>query len=186
MLIFDEIQSGFGRTGSLFAHEVYKVYPDVVLIGKAMGGGMPISGVVTSRDILGAIVRDPALGHISTFGGHPVCCAAATASLKVLLETSLIDQVKEKESLIVRKLSQHSIIKEVRSSGLMMAVEPIRRKYLKHIVSRAIELGVIVDWFLFNNRSFRLAPPLIASTDELEEGCDLLLAAMDYAEGLYT
>jgi len=185
MLIFDEIQSGFGRTGSLFAHEEYDVFPDVVLIGKAMGGGMPISGVVTSHEILGAIIRDPALGHISTFGGHPVCCAAATAGLKALLESDLIQGVSEKEKLIVDKLSQHPIIKEVRSAGLMMAVEPTRRKYLKHIVSRSLELGVIVDWFLFNNRSFRLAPPLIATLDELTEGCDLLLQAMDYARDVY-
>jgi len=185
MLIFDEIQSGFGRTGSLFAHEKYDVFPDVVLIGKAMGGGMPISGVVTSHEILGAIIRDPALGHISTFGGHPVCCAAATAGLKALLESDLIQGVSEKEKLIVDKLSQHPIIKEVRSAGLMMAVEPTRRKYLKHIVSRSLELGVIVDWFLFNNRSFRLAPPLIATLDELTEGCDLLLQAMDYARDVY-
>lgn len=185
VLIFDEIQTGFGRTGHLFAHEAYEVYPDAVLIGKAMGGGMPISGVVTSHDILGATVRDPALGHISTFGGHPVCCAAASAALDVLLEECLIDLVKEKQELITNKLSQHAIIKEVRSAGLMMAVEPTRRKYLKHIVAQALELGVIVDWFLFNNRSFRLAPPLIATNAELSEGCDILLAAMDYAEEMY-
>ena len=185
VLIFDEIQSGFGRTGKLFAQERYEVYADVVLIGKAMGGGMPISGVVTNQEILGAIIRDPALGHISTFGGHPVCCAAAAAGLKVLLTSGLIQEVEEKEQMIVDKLSQHPIVKEVRSEGLMMAVEPIKRKYLKHIVSKALELGVIVDWFLFNNRSFRLAPPLISSKDELAEGCDLLLQAMDYAQDVY-
>jgi len=185
LLIFDEIQSGFGRTGQLFAHEHFAVYPDVVLIGKAMGGGMPISGVVTSHEILGAIIRDPALGHISTFGGHPVCCAAAAAALKVLLDSSLIQEVKEKEALILEKLSAHPIIKEVRSAGLMMAVEPTRRKYLKHIVAKALEIGVIVDWFLFNNRSFRLAPPLISTKDQLIEGCDMLLAAFDYAERVY-
>jgi len=101
------------------------------------------------------------------------------------LESDLIQGVSEKEKLIVDKLSQHPIIKEVRSAGLMMAVEPTRRKYLKHIVSRSLELGVIVDWFLFNNRSFRLAPPLIATLDELTEGCDLLLQAMDYARDVY-
>jgi len=185
LLIFDEIQSGFGRTGHLFAHEKYDVFPDVMLIGKAMGGGMPISGVVTSHEILGAIIRDPALGHISTFGGHPVCCAAASAGLKALLESDLISRVYEKEKMIVEKLTRHPIIKEVRSAGLMMAVEPKRRKYLKHIVAKSLELGVIVDWFLFNNRSFRLAPPLIATKEELTEGCDLLLQAMDYAQELY-
>jgi len=186
LLIFDEIQSGFGRTGSLFAHEDYGVFPDVMLIGKAMGGGMPISGVVTTKEVLGAIIRDPALGHISTFGGHPVCCAAADACLEVLLEEDLINQVKAKEEFIISKLSAHEIIKEVRSAGLMMAVEPTRRKYLKHIVAQAMELGVIVDWFLFNNRSFRLAPPLISTHEELEEGCNLLLQAMDFAQQQYS
>ena len=186
LLVFDEIQSGFGRTGYLFAHEKYEVYPDVVLIGKAMGGGMPISGVVTTKDILGAIIRDPALGHISTFGGHPVCCAAAAAGLEVLLESGLIHQVQEKSDFLVSRLSAHPIIKEVRAAGLMMAVEPTRRKYLKHIVSHAMELGAIIDWFLFNNRSFRLAPPLIATMDELSEACDLLLKAFDLAQAEYT
>lgn len=186
VLIFDEIQSGFGRTGHLFAHEWYGVYPDVVLIGKAMGGGMPISGLVTSHEILGSIIRNPALGHISTFGGHPVCTAAASAALDVLLDERLMDEVKEKENLIVKKLSQHEIIKEVRSAGLMMAVEPVRRKYLKHIVSKALDLGVLVDWFLFNNRSFRLAPPLVTTQEQLTDGCDILLAAMDHAKDLYS
>ncbi len=186
LLIFDEIQSGFGRTGRLFAHQHFGIIPDVLLIGKAMGGGMPISGVVSSKKIMETIVRDPALGHISTFGGHPVSCAAANASLKVLLDTSIIDKVKEKEAYILNRLIAHPIIKEVRSAGLMMAVEPTRRKYLKHIVSKAFELGVIIDWFLFNNRSFRLAPPLIISMEELSDACDILLEAMDYAQGKYS
>ena len=97
-----------------------------------------------------------------------------------------MDEVKEKENLIVKKLSQHEIIKEVRSAGLMMAVEPVRRKYLKHIVSKALDLGVLVDWFLFNNRSFRLAPPLVTTQEQLTDGCDILLAAMDHAKDLYS
>jgi len=186
LLIFDEIQSGFGRTGKLFAYEHYNVIPDVLLIGKAMGGGMPISGVVSSKDIMDTIVRDPALGHISTFGGHPVSCAAADASLEVLLNGDLISEVSSKATYIVKTLSAHPIIREVRSAGLMMAVEPTRKKYLKHIVSHAFELGVIIDWFLFNNRSFRLAPPLIISMSELQEACALLLKAFDYAQGKYS
>ena len=185
LLIFDEIQSGFGRTGKLFAHQHFGIIPDVLMLGKAMGGGMPISGVVSSKKIMETIVRDPALGHISTFGGHPVSCAAADASLKVLLEGSIINEVKEKEAYILKRLATHPIIKEIRSAGLMMAVEPTRRKYLKHIVAKAFDLGVIIDWFLFNNRSFRLAPPLVISTQELKEACDILLEAMDYAQGKY-
>ena len=146
---------------------------------------MPISGVVSSAEIMGCLSKNPALGHITTFGGHPVCCAAAYASLKVLLQEDLIQSVREKELIIHNKLSNHPIIKEVRSSGLMMAVEPINRKYLKHIVAQSLQLGVVVDWFLFNNRSFRVAPPLIISKSELEEACDILLEAFDYAQDQY-
>ena len=186
LLVFDEIQSGFGRTGALFAHQKVGITPDILLIGKAMGAGMPLAGVISSTKIMSAIIKDPALGHITTFGGHPVCCAAALAGLEVLFEERLIESIQEKEDLIKQKLSGHPIIKEIRSSGLMMAVEPTKRKYLKHIVAKAFDLGVLVDWFLFNPRSFRLAPPLIATKDELSEGCDLLLAAMDHAQSQYT
>jgi len=185
LLIFDEIQSGFGRTGRLFAHQEYNIIPDILLVGKAMGGGMPLSGVISSKDIMDSIVRNPALGHITTFGGHPVSCAAALASLNVLIDEDLISKVQQKEDYIKSTLASHSIVKEVRSAGLMMAVETTKRKYLKHVVSRALELGVIVDWFLFNNRSFRLAPPLVISLDELRASCDLLLQALDYAASRY-
>ena len=185
LLIADEIQSGFGRTGSLFAHQNYNVHPDILLIGKAMGGGMPISGVVSRNEIMACLTKNPALGHITTFGGHPVCCAAAYASLNVLLEENLISSVQEKAIYIQSRLSSHPIIKEIRSAGLMMAVEPTNRKYLKHIVARAFHLGVVVDWFLFNNRSFRVAPPLIISMEELEGACDILLEAFDYAKEQY-
>ena len=184
LLVIDEIQSGFGRTGFLFAHQKYDIIPDILLIGKAMGGGMPIAGVVSSKEILNCLVRNPMLGHITTFGGHPVCCAAAHATLRVLVESDIVNQVKEKEAFIHQKL-RHPIIKEIRSSGLMMAVEITRLKYLKHIVARAHELGTLVDWFLFNNRSFRLAPPLIISLEQLNTACDILLEAMDYAQSKY-
>lgn len=184
LLILDEIQTGFGRTGYLFAHQKYRIVPDILLIGKAMGGGMPISGVVSSKTIMSVIAKKPALGHITTFGGHPVCCAAAAANLEFLLESKLYEDVLKKEKLI-HQLLQHEIIKEVRSSGLMMAVELTRRKYLKHVVAKTLELGAIVDFFLFNNKSFRLAPPLIISEKEIRKGCGILLEAMDYAVGLY-
>lgn len=184
LLVIDEIQSGFGRTGHLFAHQNYGVIPDLLLVGKAMGGGMPIAGVISSRKIMQSMIQNPTLGHITTFGGHPVSCAAAAAALRVLTDEGLISQVKEKEKIVHHKL-KHPIVKEIRSAGLMMAVELTKRKYLKHTVSHAHELGVLVDWFLFNNRSFRLAPPLIASSNQLEEACDLLLRAMDYAQSQY-
>jgi len=181
LVIADEIQSGFGRTGSLFAHQKHGLHPDILLIGKAMGGGMPISGVVSSVEIMSCLVKNPALGHITTFGGHPVCCAAAYASLKVLVEEDIIQSVQAKETFIKSKLSVHPIIKEVRSAGLMMAVETTNRKYLKHIVAKALELGVVVDWFLFNNRSFRVAPPLVITMKELKSACDILIQSFDFA-----
>ncbi|MCL4115728.1 UNVERIFIED_CONTAM: hypothetical protein GTU68_056558 [Idotea baltica] len=150
-----------------------------------MGGGMPISGVVSGPDIMGCLVKNPALGHITTFGGHPVCCAAAYASLKVLLEEDIIPTVQEKENYIRTRLYDHPIIKEVRSAGLMMAVETTNRKYLKHVVAKSLDLGVVVDWFLFNNRSFRVAPPLVITLEELEGACDILIEAFDYAKLQY-
>ncbi|MEL6123555.1 MAG: aspartate aminotransferase family protein [Bacteroidota bacterium] len=185
LFIVDEIQSGFGRTGSLFAHQRFAIEPDVVLVGKAMGGGMPIAGVISSREIMSCIIRNPALGHITTFGGHPMSCAAALAGLRVLLQKEHISQISNKVAYIKSRLQCHPVVKQIRNAGLMMAVEPIGRKYLKHIVGHAFELGLIVDWFLFNNRSFRLAPPLVISMEELAEACDILEAAMDYALAKY-
>jgi acetylornithine/succinyldiaminopimelate/putrescine aminotransferase len=185
LMILDEIQTGFGRTGFLFAHKKYDVVPDILLLGKAMGGGMPVSAFVAPKDMMMAFARKPMLGHITTFGGHPACVAAAYATLKVLVDEKLHEDVLRKEELIRSKL-KHPIIKEVRSSGLMMAVELTRRKYLKHVVNHTIEHGALIDYFLFNNKSFRLAPPLIISDQQIEEGCDILLAAMDYAQFKYT
>ncbi|MCL4170768.1 UNVERIFIED_CONTAM: hypothetical protein GTU68_051539, partial [Idotea baltica] len=133
LMILDEIQSGFGRTGKLFLHQKRNVIPDILLIGKAMGGGMPIAGVVSSLELMNSFTKNPALGHITTFGGHPVSCAAGLASLETLLETNLIQEVQDKEALIIQTLEAHTIVKEVRSEGLMMAVEMTKRKYLKHV-----------------------------------------------------
>ena len=184
LFILDEIQTGFGRTGALFAHQKYNVTPDVLLIAKSMGGGMPIGAVVSSSEIFASITKKPALGHITTFGGHPVSCAAAKATLATILKENLHKQVLEKEQ-IVHKVLQHNIIKEIRSSGLMMAVELTKRKYLKHVVAECMNLGLIVDWFLFNDRSFRLAPPIIITSEELKEACTIILKAMDITENKY-
>lgn len=185
LMILDEIQTGFGRTGYLFAYQKYDVLPDILLVGKAMGGGMPIAGFIASKDITSSFVSNPVLGHITTFGGHPVCCAAAKATLETLIDDDIVSSVLKKEQLI-KSLLVHPIVKEVRSSGLMMAVELTKRKYLKHVVGKCLEIGLIVDWFLFNNRSFRLAPPLIISDNEIREACEILLKAMDYAQGKYS
>lgn len=184
LLVLDEIQTGFGRTGHLFGHQKYAIVPDILLIAKSMGGGMPIGALVSSEHIFSSMIKKPALGHITTFGGHPVSCAAAYAMLTTVLENDLPSQVLNKEK-IIHEILIHPIIKEIRSSGLMMAVELTKRKYLKHVVGKCMDLGLIVDWFLFNDRSFRLAPPLIISEGEIAEACEILLKAMDYAEGKY-
>lgn len=184
LLILDEIQTGFGRTGRLFAHQKYGLVPDLLCIGKAMGGGMPIGGLVGNQAILGQFTRNPDLGHITTFGGHPVPCAAAKATLEVLLATDHIETVKDKEAYIHQSL-KHPIVKEIRSSGLMMAVELTKRKYLKHVVGKAFEEGALIDYFLFNNRSFRLAPPLVYTMEELQKAMAILVKALDYAERKY-
>ena len=184
LFILDEIQTGFGRTGNLFAYQKYDILPDLILIGKAMGGGMPIAGVVGGNELMRTIVKNPALGHITTFGGHPMSCTAAHASLEVLLNEGVAVKVNEKE-LLFKKLLQHEIIKEVRSSGLMMAVELTKRKYLKHVVNHTIANGALIDYFLFNDRSFRLAPPLIINEEQIREGSKILLRSMDYALSMY-
>lgn len=184
LLILDEIQTGFGRTGYLFAHQKYNIKPDILTIGKAMGGGMPISACVSNKDIMHSIADKPALGHITTFGGHPVCTASALATLQTMLDDKIVEDVLEKEKLF-RSLLQHDIIAEVRSSGLMMAVQLKRRKYLKHVVNAAQEGGALVDYFLFNDKSFRLAPPLVITLQQIKEGCEILLNAMDVAKARY-
>ena len=178
LFILDEIQTGFGRTGQLFAHQKYNVKPDVVLIGKAMGGGMPLAGVVSSRLIMSCLVKNPMLGHITTFGGHPVCCAAAEAALDILLSQDYISLVYEKE-IFLREALVHPLVKEIRSSGLMMAVELIDPKYVGPIVQESLKQGVMIDYFLFNDRSFRIAPPLVISKEEIIMACANIRRAMD-------
>lgn len=184
LFILDEIQTGFGRTGELFAFMKYDCTPDMLLIAKGMGGGMPIGGVVSSKEIFGHLLKNPALGHITTFGGHPVSCVAAYATLNTLLEEGIIEEVTKKEAYFLQKL-QHPIIKEIRHSGLMMGVELTRRKYLKHVVAKAFELGLLIDFFLFNDRSFRLAPPLIVDYETIDKAVEILLESMDFALNKY-
>jgi len=184
LLVLDEIQTGFGRTGHLFAHQKYEVLPDLMCIGKAMGGGMPIGGLVGNKELINLFAKNPDLGHITTFGGNPVICAAAKANLEILLDTKVYKTVLEKEAFILNKL-KHPIIKEIRSSGLMMGVEMTKRKYLKHVVNHAFGNGALIDYFLFNNKSFRLAPPLIYTHEQLDKAMDILLNAMDFAHKKY-
>lgn len=179
LLILDEIQAAFGRTGKLFAFEHFGIVPDILLLAKALGGGMPIGAFIASNQIMDSLKENPILGHITTFGGHPVCCAAGLAALEVLLDENLIDQVAEKEALI-RELLVHPSIKEIRGRGLMLAIELENFDLNKKIIDRCIEQGVITDWFLHCSNAMRLAPPLIITNDELRKSCGVVLEAIEY------
>jgi acetylornithine/succinyldiaminopimelate/putrescine aminotransferase len=178
LLILDEIQVGFGRTGTLFAFEPYGIVPDVLLLAKGMGGGMPIGAFVAARELMQVLSQDPILGHITTFGGHPVCCAAALANLQTLLETPYIQEVSGKEALF-RELLQHPKILEVRSAGLLMAVDLGSFDSVMPLIRHCLDQGLISDWFLFNAESMRIAPPLIISEEEIRWACRVILEGLD-------
>jgi len=180
LLILDEIQAAFGRTGKLFAFEHFGIRPDILLLAKALGGGMPVGAFIASHQIMSALKENPILGHITTFGGHPVCCAAGLAALEVLINENLQDLVPEKEMLF-RKNLNHPAIKEVRGKGLMLAVEFESFELNKKIIDRCIENGVITDWFLHCSNAMRIAPPLIISIDEINNACKVILEAIDFA-----
>jgi acetylornithine/succinyldiaminopimelate/putrescine aminotransferase len=179
LLIFDEIQAGYGRTGTLFAFEQYDVVPDILLLAKGMGGGMPIGAFVASREVMLALSDKPILGHITTFGGHPVSCAAGLATLQTLLSTDYIQQVKQKEALFL-DLLKHPGIREVRSAGLWMAVEMVDFDFIQAVIKRCLEAGLLTDWFLFNDRSLRIAPPLIITEEQIRWACTVILNAVEH------
>ncbi len=178
LLIFDEIQAGYGRTGSFFAFEQYDVVPDVLLLAKGMGGGMPIGAFVANQQVMKVFSNNPLLGHITTFGGHPVSCAAALATLNFIKSSGVIDSVKKKEQLFLEKLV-HSEIRQIRSAGLWLAVELDSFEKVQKVIKVCLEKGLITDWFLFNDRSIRIAPPLIITEAEIEKACEILLAGLD-------
>jgi acetylornithine/N-succinyldiaminopimelate aminotransferase len=178
LLVLDEIQCGFGRNGTLWAFEQFDIVPDILLLGKALGGGMPLGAFVSDKKIMDSLTHDPVLGHINTFGGHPVCCAAGLAAFNVLLEEKLMDGIKEKEQLFV-KLLQHKKIKAVRSRGLMIAVEFESFEFNKKIIDTLIENGVFTDWFLFASNCLRIVPPLTISNEEIATACKKLLNVLN-------
>lgn len=180
LLILDEIQCGFGRTGSFWAFEQYDIHPDILISAKGMGGGMPIGCFISSGEIMGVLRNDPILGHITTFGGHPVSAAASLATLEVIHQEQLLRSIDLKEALF-RKLLKHPKIKSIRGKGLMLAVEFESFEQLKPIIDRAIELGVVTDWFLFCDNSMRIAPPLIITGDEIQAACQIILQAIEEA-----
>jgi acetylornithine/succinyldiaminopimelate/putrescine aminotransferase len=178
LLILDEVQAGFGRTGTLWAFEQYGIVPDILLLAKGMGGGMPIGAFVAERKIMSVLSHNPILGHITTFGGHPVSCAAALATLQTLLETDLISQVKAKEQLF-RSLLVHPAIVEVRSAGLWLAVELPDFDFVQGVIRHCLQEGLITDWFLFNSHALRIAPPLIIKEEEIRWACRVILEGIE-------
>ncbi|WP_296700001.1 aminotransferase class III-fold pyridoxal phosphate-dependent enzyme, partial [Algoriphagus sp.] len=180
LLILDEIQSGFGRTGKFWAFEHFEIIPDILVTAKGMGGGMPIGAFIANKEVMGVFKNNPLLGHITTFGGHPVSSAASIATIEILKNESLIDQVENKANLI-KSLLIHPKIKGIRNKGLMMAVEFESFDVLKPIIDRAIELGVITDWFLFCDDSMRIAPPLTITEEEIRKACKIILQAINEA-----
>lgn len=178
LLILDEVQTGFGRTGKLWAFEHFDVVPDVLLLGKALGGGMPLGAFVANRKLMEAFTVNPILGHITTFGGHPVCCAAGMAALEVLLDEGMMNHIKIKTDL-VKSLLNHRGIKGIRSFGLWLAVEFDSFPANKKIIDSCIAGGVLTDWFLFAPNCLRISPPLIISEDQIRKACQILLRSID-------
>ena len=178
LLILDEIQPGFGRTGKLFAFEHFGIAPDILVMGKGMGGGLPIGAFTASHEVMTLLQDNPKLGHITTFGGNPVIAAAALATLRELTETDIIEQTLQKEKLF-RKLLVHPLIKEVRGRGLMLAVIMETPEIASEAILACKELGLVLFWLLFEGRAIRITPPLTISNDEIEEGCKLLTDVLD-------
>ncbi len=178
LLIFDEIQTGMGRTGGLFAFEKYGVTPDILTVGKAFGGGMPLAAFISSPEIM-CTLANPALGHITTFGGHPVSCAAGLAALEVLEEEKLLPQVEEKSQRFREKMLAHPLVKEVRGEGLLLAAELNDAEKIQQFFQKTLQQGVAIDWFLFCNTAFRIAPPLNITDDEIDEACEILYRCLE-------
>lgn len=178
LLVLDEIQAGYGRTGSLFAFQQYDIQPDILLLAKGFGGGMPIGAFVAPRDLMQVLSTNPPLGHITTFGGHPVCAAAALATLKVLLNSTLLEEIPEKAALF-RQLLVHADIQAIRSTGLWFALDLGDAEKVQKVIQYCIKHGLITDWFLFNDQSIRIAPPLIITKTEITTACQILLDALE-------
>src|SRR5690554_1654851 len=178
LLILDEIQPGFGRTGELFAFQHFGIAPDILVMGKGMGGGMPIGAFTTSHEVMTLLQDNPKLGHITTFGGNPVIASAALATLQELIETDIIKQTLEKEKLF-RKLLNHPLITEVRGRGLMLAAMVETPEIANEVILACKDRGLILFWLLFEGRAIRITPPLTISNDEITEGCNIILEVLD-------
>lgn len=179
MLVFDEVQTGFGRTGRMFAFEKFGVVPDILVLAKALGGGMPLGGLVSSKERLDAFTHDPVLGHITTFGGHPVCCAAALASLRLLLGEPWVGEAESKGRRIQEALERHPAVMEVRRAGLLLAVDLASADAAGRMLPLLLEEGAVSDYFLYCPTAFRIAPPLCISDDEVDLLLDIVIRALN-------
>ncbi|GAC1379704.1 MAG: aspartate aminotransferase family protein [Ginsengibacter sp.] len=178
LLVLDEIQCGFGRNGSLWAFEQFDIVPDILLLGKALGGGMPMGAFISDKKLMDFFTVNPVLGHINTFGGHPVCCAAGLAAMKVLLDNHLLNDISQKETTF-RKGLVHPKIKAVRSRGLMIAVEFESFEQNKLVIDKLILNGVFTDWFLFAPECLRIAPPLVITLEQINFACEKLIGVLN-------
>ena len=179
LLIFDEIQVGMGRTGEMFAMKKYGVTPDIVCLAKALGGGMPLGAFVSSQEIMSTLSHNPVMGHITTFGGHPVCCAAGLAAMKYPQDNKIVEDVERKGALYEELLKDHPAVKEIRRSGLLLAIELGESEKLYRIMDLFIENGILSDWFLFCDTAFRISAPLIITDEEIRHSAEIIRMCMD-------
>ena len=179
LLIIDDVQMGFGRTGRLFSFEHFDFVPDILVLAKAMGGGMPAGAFIASKEIMDTLASHPELGHITTFGGHPVCCAAALASLEILLSGDLIPQVEKKGAILEKQISSHPMIKNIRRKGLIFGIEINDRGKRNKLTEIMLRNGIIIDWFLFHPCTFRIAPPLTITEEECRSAGDLVIKSLN-------
>ena len=179
LLIFDEIQVGMGRTGEMFAMKKYGVTPDIVCLAKALGGGMPLGAFVSSQEIMSTLTHNPVLGHITTFGGHPVCCAAGLAAMKFLQDNKIVEDVERKGALYEELLKDHPAVKEIRRAGLLLAIELGESEKLYRIMDLFIERGILSDWFLFCDTAFRISAPLVISDEEIKDSVRIIRECLD-------
>ena len=179
LLIFDEVQTGFGRTGSLFAFQKYGVIPDILCLAKALGGGMPLGAIAADPSLMKAWQSNPALGHITTFGGHPICCAAGMAALQLIVAGNLLEQVEVKGQMFRERLANHPHIREIWGTGLLLACGLGSEEHVRRFIRLAIEEGMVADGFLFCSTAFRISPPLTITPEEIDEACRIIIKTLN-------
>lgn len=179
LLIIDDVQMGMGRTGNMFSFEHYGIFPDILCLAKAFGAGMPLGAFISSKEIMSTLTHNPELGHITTFGGHPVSCAAALASINYLTSTKIFESAERKAGLFIERLSGHPAIKAIRHKGLMLGIELDSLESVQKLISVFLDNGLVADSFLFRPQAFRIAPPLIITEEEIHLTCDRILKSLD-------